>query len=151
MSSLATGKYGCTEVRVYPVECGEKLGRDPQKFGSSKSLVLKSSWAERTFWDSSLLVSLTLWDTLYFLHPHFPSPKFSPPKQYSRNSFPTVSSKKANFLCFVSIACNCLENVHPPPQGLVVPVAGLSRWQRPYFNGFLSGRTRVTPLAKGLG
>ena len=26
---LATGKYGCTEVRVYPAECGEQLGRDP--------------------------------------------------------------------------------------------------------------------------
>ena len=26
---LATGKYGCTEVRVYPAECSEQLGRDP--------------------------------------------------------------------------------------------------------------------------
>ena len=26
---LATGKNGCTEVRVYPAECGEQLGRDP--------------------------------------------------------------------------------------------------------------------------
>ena len=26
---LATGKYGCIEVRVYPAECGEQLGRDP--------------------------------------------------------------------------------------------------------------------------
>ena len=26
---LATGKYGCTEVRVYPTECGEQLGTDP--------------------------------------------------------------------------------------------------------------------------
>ena len=25
----ATGKYGCREVRVYPAECGEQLGRDP--------------------------------------------------------------------------------------------------------------------------
>ena len=51
---LATGKYGCTEVRVYPAECGEQLGRDPKK------LVLMTFWVERTFWDSSLLVSLTL-------------------------------------------------------------------------------------------
>ena len=28
-----------------------------------------------THWDSSLLVSLTLWDTLVLLRPHFPSPK----------------------------------------------------------------------------
>ena len=28
-ATLATGKYGCTEVRVYPAECGEQLGRDP--------------------------------------------------------------------------------------------------------------------------
>ena len=26
---LATGKYGHTEVRVYPAECGEQLARDP--------------------------------------------------------------------------------------------------------------------------
>ena len=28
-SQLATGKYGCTEIRVYPAECGEQMGRDP--------------------------------------------------------------------------------------------------------------------------
>ena len=40
---LATGKkYRCREVRVYLEECGEKLGRDPLKDGSSKSLVLMS-------------------------------------------------------------------------------------------------------------
>ena len=38
---LATGKYGCRKVRVYPAECGEQLGRDLSKNGSSKSLVLK--------------------------------------------------------------------------------------------------------------
>ena len=38
-SILAKGKYGCTEVRVYPAECGEQLGRDPSKTGSSKSPV----------------------------------------------------------------------------------------------------------------
>ena len=36
---LATGKYRCTEVQVYPAECGEQLGRDPSEIGSSKSLV----------------------------------------------------------------------------------------------------------------
>ena len=60
---LVTGKYGCTEVRVYPAECGEQLGTDPSKIGSSKSLVLKSFSEEGTLWDSSLPVSLTLWDT----------------------------------------------------------------------------------------
>ena len=37
---LATGKCGCAEVRVYPAECGEQLGRVPSKIGSSKSLLL---------------------------------------------------------------------------------------------------------------
>ena len=72
---LATGKYGCTEVRVYPAECGEQIGRDPQKFGSSKSLVLKRFWVERTFWGSSLLVSLTLWDTPVLFAPPLPLPQ----------------------------------------------------------------------------
>ena len=67
--------YGCTEVRVYPAECSEQLGRDPNKIGSSKSLVLKSFGVERTFWELSLPVSLTLWDTPALLRPHFPSPK----------------------------------------------------------------------------
>ena len=75
---LATGKYGCTEVRVYPAECGEQLGRDPSKIGSSKSLVLKSFWVERTFWDSSLLVSLTLWDTPVLFTPPLPLPQLNP-------------------------------------------------------------------------
>ena len=74
-SVLATGKYGCTEVRVYPEECGEQLGRDPSKFGNSKSLVLKSFWVERTLWDSSLLVSLTLWDAPVLFTPPLPLPQ----------------------------------------------------------------------------
>ena len=41
---------------------------------SSKSLVLKSFWVERTFWDSSLLVSLTLWDTPVLFTPPLPLP-----------------------------------------------------------------------------
>ena len=49
---LATGKYGCRKVRVYPTECSEQLGRDPSKIGSSKSLVLKSFSGEGTLWDS---------------------------------------------------------------------------------------------------
>ena len=72
--NLATGKYGCTEVRVYPAECGEQLRTDPSKIGSSKSLVLKSFSGEGTLWDSSLPVSLTLWDTPAFFTPPLPLP-----------------------------------------------------------------------------
>ena len=60
---LATGKYGCRKARVCPAECGQQLGRDPSKHGSSKSLVLKSFSGEGPFWDLSLPVTLTLWDT----------------------------------------------------------------------------------------
>ena len=60
---------------MYPAECGEQLGRDPNKIGSSKSLVLKSFGVERTFWDSSLLVSLTLWDTPALFTPPLPLPQ----------------------------------------------------------------------------
>ena len=74
---LAKGKYGCTELRVYPTECGEQLGTDPSKIGSSKSLVLKSFSGEGTLWDSSLPVSLTLWDT-----PALFTPPTSPPPIY---------------------------------------------------------------------
>ena len=64
---LATGKYGCRKVRVYPAECGEQLGRDPSKNGSSKSLVLKSSSGEGTlgFVPSSHPHSLGYACTLY--------------------------------------------------------------------------------------
>ena len=48
---------------MHPAEGGEQLGRDPSKIGSSKSLVLKSFSGEGTVWESSLPVSLTLWDT----------------------------------------------------------------------------------------
>ena len=71
---LATAKYGCTEVRVYPAKCGEQLGKDPSKIGSSKSLVLKSSSVQGTHWDSSLLVSLTIWDTPVLCTPPLPLP-----------------------------------------------------------------------------
>ena len=80
---LATGKYRCTEVRVYRAECSEQLGRVPSKIGSSKSLVLKSFSGEGTLWDSSLPVSLTLCGfgiRLHFLRPHFPLPQRWPCK-----------------------------------------------------------------------
>ena len=37
-------------------KCGEQLGRDPSKNGSSRPLVLKGFSGEETLWDSSLLV-----------------------------------------------------------------------------------------------
>ena len=37
---------------------------------------LKICWVERTFWDSSLLVSLTLWDTPALSTPPLPLPQF---------------------------------------------------------------------------
>ena len=77
---LAKGKYGCTEVRVYPTECGEELGTDPSKIGSSKSLILKSFSGEGTLWDSSLPVSLTLClgYACTFYAPTSPPPIFCP-------------------------------------------------------------------------
>ena len=75
LGQQAVGKYGRTVVRVYPAECGEQLGRGPLKIGSSKSLVLKSFWVERTFWDSSLPVSFTHWDTPALLTPPLPLPQ----------------------------------------------------------------------------
>ena len=54
---------GHGEVRVYR-GTGEQLGRDPWKFGSSKSLVLKN------FSQSPSRFGIRL----RFLHPHFPSP-----------------------------------------------------------------------------
>ena len=65
---LTTVKYRCTEVRVYHAECGEQLGRDPSKLGSSKSLVLMS------FAGEGLLVSLIFWDTPVLFTPPLPLP-----------------------------------------------------------------------------
>ena len=48
VQKLATGKYGCRKVQVYPAECAEQLGRDPSKNGSSKSLVLEIFSGEGT-------------------------------------------------------------------------------------------------------
>ena len=65
-------QVGQGEVQMYPTECGEQLGTDPSKIGSSKSLVLKSFSGEGTLWDSSLPVSLTLWDTPALFTPPLP-------------------------------------------------------------------------------
>ena len=68
--TLATGKYGCTEVRVYPAECGEQIGRDPSKIGSSKSLVLKSfSWERDTLGLVPASLPHTLGHALLFTPP----------------------------------------------------------------------------------
>ena len=68
---LATGKHGCREVRVYPTECGEQLGKDPSKNGSSKSLLLKREhFGTRPFLSPSLSGI-----RLNFVRPHFPCPK----------------------------------------------------------------------------
>ena len=60
---------------MYPAECSEQLGRDPSKIGSSKSLVLKGFSREGTLWDSSPLVTLTLWDTPVPCTPPLPLPQ----------------------------------------------------------------------------
>ena len=74
---LATGKYGCTEVQVYPVECGQQLGRDPSNFGSSKSLVLKSFFLGREHIGTRPCQSPSHFGIrLDFLGLHFPSPRF---------------------------------------------------------------------------
>ena len=100
--SLATGKYGCTEVRMYPAECSEQLGRDPSEFGSSKSLVLKSFSGEGTHWDASLLVSLTLWDTPVLFTPPLPLPQkvHAQNCRHSSSLFTSLSP-----ICFTPIFC----------------------------------------------
>ena len=74
--SLATGKHGCRKLRVYPGEWGEQLGKDPSKIGSSKSLVLKrfSQGGNTLGLVPSSRPSLS-GIRLYFVRPHFPSPK----------------------------------------------------------------------------
>ena len=73
--------YGCI-LR----SAANNLGEIPKKVGSSKSLVSKSFWVERTFWDSSLLVSLTLWDTPILFMPPLPLP----PKKYTKKDLKRV-------------------------------------------------------------
>ena len=85
MPILAEGKYGCHQVQVYPAECGEQLGRDPSKIGSSKSLVLKSFSGEGNalgLVPSSHPHSLGYACTLYA--PHFPFPNHRGPKKSQR-------------------------------------------------------------------
>ena len=84
---LATGKYGCRKVRVYPAECGEQLGRDPSKNGSSKSLVSQSFSGEGTLWDSSCLLPSHFGIRLYFVRPHCPSPEFRRLRRSVRKCF----------------------------------------------------------------
>ena len=76
---LATGKYGCTEVRVFRGTGVSRRVRQTHWERSLKNCELQIScfeefWVERTFWDSSLLVSLTLWDTLVLFTPPLPVP-----------------------------------------------------------------------------
>ena len=53
----------------------QRYGRDPSKIGSSKFLVFKSFSGQGTLWDSSLPVSLTLWDTPALSAPPLPLPQ----------------------------------------------------------------------------
>ena len=78
---LVKGKYRCRKVRVYPAECGEQLGRDPSKNGSSKSLVFKESVG---LVPSSHPHSLGYACTL--CAPHFPSPKENAPSQVPKTT-----------------------------------------------------------------
>ena len=74
--TLAKGKYGCTEVRVYPTECGEQLGTDPSKIGE-----LQIPCFEEFFWGGNTLglVPASLPHALgyacTFYAPTSPSPK----------------------------------------------------------------------------
>ena len=73
---LVTGNYRCTEVRVYPAECGEQLGTDPSKIGSSKSLVFKEfSWGENTLGLVPATLPHTLGYACTFYAPASPPPK----------------------------------------------------------------------------
>ena len=78
---------------MYPAECGEQLGTDPSKIGSSKSLVLKSFSGEGTLWDSSLPVSLTLWDTPALFTPPLPLPQLFSRRFREGISFPSFVEK----------------------------------------------------------
>ena len=56
----------------FPKICTNFPKRFLKRNGSSKSLVLKSSSGKRTLWDSSLPVTLTLWDTPVLCTPPLP-------------------------------------------------------------------------------
>ena len=79
---------------MYPAECGEQLGTDPSKIGSSKSLVLKSFSGEGTLWDSSLPVSLTLGDTPALLTPPLPLPQKSPEQGDTKSTTKQTRSRR---------------------------------------------------------
>ena len=64
------GSTGVERCGCIPQSAANNLGEIPQKMGAPIPLFLKSFSGERTLWDSSLLVTLTLWDTLVlFAHP----------------------------------------------------------------------------------
>ena len=68
---------------------------------------MKSFGAERTFGDSSLLVSLTLWDTPVLFTPPLPFP------QIVLSSFAAVPSAVLDFPVLVVIVC--LSSSHSSP------------------------------------
>ena len=78
---LAAEKYGFRKVRLYPTECGEQLGRDPSKHGSSKSLVLKSFFfpGREHFGTRPCLSPPHVGIPLYFVRPHSPLLIFKDP------------------------------------------------------------------------
>ena len=63
--------------------------------GSSKSLVLKSFSGERTLWDSSLLVTLTLWDTPVLFYAPLPLSQ----KWHCTTPFGFINRILGEFLC----------------------------------------------------
>ena len=83
---------------MYPTECGEQLGTDPSKIGSSKSLVLKSFSGEGTLWDSSLPVSLTLWDTPALFTPPLPEPHFIANRVSGHCRFESIRANRSNVM-----------------------------------------------------
>ena len=69
--STGVQRYGCI-----PRSAANNLGEFPQKLGAPKLLFWRVFLVERTSWDSSLLVSLTLWDTRALFTPPLPLPQF---------------------------------------------------------------------------
>ena len=70
----AVGKYGCRKLRVHSSAWRQQLGRRSLKQWELVLKVLFCFLGERTFWDSSLVVSLTLWDEPVLCTPHFTAP-----------------------------------------------------------------------------
>ena len=69
------GRAKSAQVRVYPAECGKQLGRDPSKNGSSTSLVLRVFLGREHFGTRPFQSPSLSGIRLYFVRPHFPSPK----------------------------------------------------------------------------